>query len=320
MKKKILSADDRGRSGADVHVVISRDEDAPDPLHAYDQVFLLHSNSRRFAGNENDKGYKEIPLRLKEPEDDWTSKEHYKLPEDVAAFNVQAYIHSGIALRIGDDAFPEDPDGIDTVRHAALMWTDKTRFERLCHRWLHVYDKEAKAIRPAKDADEFTAYLLTVAESELRTFQQYLDGDAVLWRAERRVPYTKCYRDGRQEDGCDWEEVDSCGGFYVDSADDLDFPRGADVDVFDATGRFVGCEYTVHEFVVMRPDNKLFLRALPQDLGGGLKSPAVWSKSLAEAIVFSSWGDASMALQDSDGRDWTAAELQEAVREKDDVA
>ena len=245
MKKRVLAVEDRRKSKASTHVVIDWDPDCPNPLVDYDQVFLLHSNiPREFRGNEDDRNYDDPLVEIMDKDGYGTGEFGFR--DGVIHFPVSAYIHSGIALRMGSiREFPCDPGGWDTTRNAAYMWTDRERFEKMCGPWMEVYDEGTKTRRPAKDEAEFRKYLWGIARDELGLFQKYLDGECFGWREETRVPFKQVYPDGREVEDCEWESGDSCWGYYVDSIDDFDFPKGQDVDVFDATGHFVGDEWTV---------------------------------------------------------------------------
>lgn len=318
IKKKVLSLDDRAESKASTHVIIDWDGDGPNPLEDYDQVFLLHSNIRDLCGNEDDKDYDD-PLEEIVDEDGYGTGE-YRFRDGVVHFPVSAYIHSGIALRMGSiREFPCDPGGWDTTRNAAHMWTDKERFEKMCGPWMEVYDEETKTRRPAKDEAEFRKYLWELAKSELELFQKYLDGECFGYREETRVPFKKVYPDGREVEDCDWEDGDSCWGFYVDSIDDIDFSKDEDVDVFDATGRFVGDEWTIPELVIKSPVSGLYLMTEADK-----NSRSVWTEHLAKAKVFHHWNCAYNALLEPEKRLWKIPEYaknggHDAIREKDEL-
>lgn len=290
IKKKVLALDGRAGSKASTHVIIDLDRHPINPLTDYDQVFLLHSNVREFCGNESERGY-DNPLVEIEDEDGYGTGE-FRFRDGVVHFPVSAYIHSGIALRMGSiREFPCDPGGWDTTANAAYLWTDKERFEKMCGPWMEIYDEETKSRRQAKDEAEFRKYLWEIAKGELETFQKYLDGECFGWREETRVPFRKVYPDGREVEDCDWEDGDSCWGYYVDSFDDIDFPRDEDVDVFDATGRFVGDEWTVPELIVRNPISGQYLLD-----DGTTESPATWTDDLSKAKVFRSWNGAYNAF------------------------
>ena len=173
-RKKVLSIDERGASKASTHVIIDWDRCQPNPLREYDQVFLLHSNvTREFCGNESDRDYDD-PLEEIVDEEGYGTGE-YRFREGVVHFPVSAYIHSGIALRMGSiREFPCDPGGWDTTPNAAYMWTDKERFEKMCGPWMEIYDEETKSRRQAKDETEFRKYLWEIAKGELELFQKLL--------------------------------------------------------------------------------------------------------------------------------------------------
>ena len=313
-KRKVFSVDERDSSKASTHVIIERDTTPPNPLKDYDQVFLLHSNvTREFCGNESDRDYDD-PLEEIVDEDGYGTGE-YRFREGVVHFPVSAYIHSGVALRMGSiREFPCDPGGWDTTRNAAYLWTDKERFEKMCGPWMEVYDKETKSRRPAKDEAEFRQYLWEIAKDELELFQKYLDGECFWYREETRIPFKRVYPDGREEDDCEWENGDSCGGVYVVSVDDIDFSRDEDTDVFDATGHFVGDDWTIPEFVVFDASAGGYLKKLADD-------KYAWTGDLDEATVFRYWNGASCAYQSAVPGEYGTSEgyarLRTAIQEKD---
>ena len=320
IKKKVLPIDERDTSKASTHVIIDWDRDSPNPLKDWDQVFLLHSNIPcEFCGNESERDYDD-PLEEIVDEDGYGTGE-YRFREGVVHFPVSAYIHSGIALRMGSiREFPCDPGGWDTTRNAAYLWTDKERFERMCCKdgWMTVYDEELKARRPAKDEAEFRKYLWEIAKGELELFQKYLDGECFGYREETRVPFKRVYPDGREFDDCDWEDGDSCWGYYVDSIDDIDFSKDEDTDVFDATGHFVGDEWTIPELVIRSPISGLYVLD-----DGTTESDAQWTPDLDKAKVFHHWSCAYNAFLQAGKRLWefepyAADGGHKAIKDKDE--
>ena len=321
LKKKVLSISDRESSKASTHVIIERDEGPQNPLTEWEQIFLLHSNiPRELSGNENQEDY-ENPLVEIEDEDGYGTGE-FRFRDGVVAFPVSAYIHSGIALRLGTcREFPCDPGGWDTTPNAAYMWTDKARFERMCCKdgWMTVYDEEMKTRRPAKDEAEFRKYLWEIAKDELELFQKYLDGECFGYREETRVPFKRVYPDGREVEDCDWEDGDSCWGYYVDSIDDIEFSKDEDVDVFDNTGHFVGDEWTMPELVIVHPGSTVRLYLMEEadeNPPEGARSVALWTQDLSKAKVYHHWNCAYNALIDGKVRLHKAFGPYDAVREK----
>lgn len=318
-KRKVFSVDRRDESKASTHVIIDYDRYPPNPLKEYDQVFLLHSNiPREFCGNEDDRDYDD-PLEEIVDEDGYGTGE-YRFRDGIVHFPVSAYIHSGISLRMGSiREFPCDPGGWDTTRNAAYMWTDRERFEKMCGPWMEIYDEETKSRRQAKDETEFRKYLWELAKSELELFQKYMDGECFWYREETRVPFKKVYPDGHEIDDCDWDNGDSCGGFYGDSIDDIDFSKDEDVDVFDATGHFVGDEWTIPELVIRSPVSGLYLMTEADK-----NSRSLWTEHLAKAKVFHHWNCAYNALLEPEKRLWKIPEYaknggHDAIREKDEL-
>ena len=280
------------------HVIIERDTDpSVNPMITdQDNLFYLHSNlPREFCANESEKGYPGLPI-TEILDENGSGTGEYKPEED-------AFIFPGvIALSLGNGShFPDQQ--WDVTRNAAWLWTDKKRFCELCgeQNWLHVYDKESRSWRPAKDRDEFESYLHKEAENLLGVWQKWIDGDVYGYRTETSyVPYKRFYPDGHTEDEVDWEDgEDSCRGFITGKANDIDFPRGDGWEVFDATGQFAGDEYDIPEFVVTRVamnGTKVFLMSYTKDAMAGVRH--AWSASLEDAITFSSWWQVQRVAQD----------------------
>lgn len=276
------------------HVIIERDSDpGVNPIKDNENLFYLHSKiTREFCGNESQKGYPGLPITEILDEDGFGTGE-YKPEEDAFIFPVAAYIHGGIALSLGSGShFPDQR--WDVTRNAALMWTNKKRFCALCgeRNWMHVFDKELKTWRPAKDRGEFESYLRGEAEILLDEWQKWNDGEVYGYRTEKScVPYKRLYPDGHTENEVDWEDCeDSCWGFITDKATHIDFPRGDGWEVFDASGRFVGEEYEIPEFVVTKVSQhgtRFFLTEYTKDKDG--VHDGKWSTWSGNAIVFNSW-------------------------------
>lgn len=297
MKKGIIrdiSERDLTKVGAK-HVIIERATDLGiNPIIDNDNLLYLHSNiTGEFCGNESQDNYPGLPLVEILDEDGYGTGE-YKPEKDTFLFPVAAYIHSGIVLSLGDGShFPDQQ--WDVTRGAAWMWTNKKRFCELCgeQNWMHVYDKELRGWRPAKDRDEFKSYLRSEAERLLDEWQKWNDGEVYGYRTEESyIPYKRLYPDGHKEDVVDWQDgMDSCWGYIVDKPSDIDFPRGDSWEVFDASGDFIGDEYEIPEFVVTRmaPDGvtRLYLTEYKEDKDSVYDT--AWMAVKDAAITFSSW-------------------------------
>ena len=243
MKKKILSVKDPSFETCRKRVVIRNDENPPDPLHDWDQTFLLHSRMPyEFIGNERDKGYRKPLEEILDKDGNGTGE--YRLKDDAVSFSVAAYIHSGIALKLGNGS--EFPDQRwDVTRGAATIWTDKERFEKMNCKdgWMKVPGKNGK-LRKARSKAEFREFLRKIAENELKDLMKCWSGQVYGYVTEEAVKYKKTYEDGTETEGVEWRDAgDSCWGYVVDKAVDIEFPKGADWTVFDETGAFVGEEY-----------------------------------------------------------------------------
>lgn len=63
---------------------------------------------------------------------------------------------------------------------------------------------------------------MDVMEAEIKCIELWAWGDVKGFVLEKRVPYTKIYDNGRPaEEAEDWEEVDSCWGFFLEEAEDV---------------------------------------------------------------------------------------------------
>lgn len=287
------------------HVIIERDTDrSVNPITDQDNLFYLHSNiTREFCANESEKDYPGLPITEILDEDGFGTGE-YRPEEDAFIFPVAAYIHSGIALSLGDGShFPDQQ--WDVSRKAAWMWTDKERFCKFCgeQTWMHVYDKESRSWRPAKDRDEFVEYLRGEARSLLDEWQKWNDGKVYGYRTETSsIPYKRLYPDGHTEDEVGWDDgEDSCWGFITDKADDISFPRSDGWEVFDATGQFVGDEYDIPEFVVtcLRASDgkRVYLHRFAKTAGVDHAMNKEWCENIDNALTFSSWGQVQHVAQ-----------------------
>lgn len=295
-RKKILSTSDEKFNTVETRVMIVRDECPPDPLHDFDQVFLLHSNiPQEFCGNEHDKDYND-PLVEIEDEDGYGTG-RYTFREGVIAFPVSAYIHSGIALRMGSiREFPCDPGGWDTTPNAAYLWTDKDRYEKMCDKWMTVYDEKLDKRRPAKDMEEFRKYLYEVAKSELNRLMQTWRGDCYCYYTEKREAYKKVYPDGREVETVEYVDGDdACGGYFPGDGDkfgDIDAPKsyGDDIEWFSKDDYIAGHEYSVPEFVITTADlggaNRKYLESYTEQEG---QWGSVWTSDKSRALKFPSW-------------------------------
>lgn len=303
--KKILSTSDERYNTVKTRVMVARDETPQDPLHDWDQVFLFHSNCPdEMTGNERDKDY-EDPFEEIEDEDGYGTGE-FRFRDGIVWFPVAAYIHSGIALSLGSGShFPDQM--WDVTRKFAYMWTDKKRFEKMCctDGWMTVpVEKGSLKRRPAKDLDEFKDYLRGIAEGELVTLQNAMDGDVYGYYTEKREEYKKVSPDGREEDCTEYiDGDDSCWGYYPDGSGYmyLDAPKsyGDDVEWFSKEEYLVGEKYQIPEFVVTKvvpKQGRYFLSQYTKDSAGTFNT--MWTAKLGDAIVLPSWWQAQSVAQD----------------------
>ena len=294
--KRILSTSDPLFMKVKTRVTVKRDECPQDPLHDWEQVFLMHSCiTREFCGNESDKGYVSPFVEIEDENGCGTGK--FTFRKDVVAFPVAAYIHSGIALSLGSGShFPDQR--WDVVRGAAYLWTDKERFEKVCAPWMTVYDEELKQRRPAKDFDGFRESLRKIAAAELRTLQATMSGNVYGYVTEEREEFKKVYPDGRDEQCFEYNSTeDSSWGFIQDSGSghfDMDAEKSYDdsIEWFTDEDYLVGTEYEVPEFVVT--DVKGGIRFYLSAYGDSAK----WTQEKSEAVRFPSWWKVQSVAQD----------------------
>lgn len=154
--ERIFSSNDR--FFAEVYL-----DDCPEnPREMYDHdTTIVYSSSRYILGDEN------IP-----PDD-------FVMPDNVYAFPVYAYIHSGIALSLSRSVTDLDPQGWDNGQ-SGWMYIGKDKVE-----------------------SEEAAYCLCTAE--LEEFEAYLNGD--VWGYS-------IYEGSEDADPGDCRELESCGGYY----------------------------------------------------------------------------------------------------------
>jgi hypothetical protein len=63
-----------------------------------------------------------------------------------------------------------------------------------------------------KPVDEDKAY--AIAEAELETFNEWMNGSVYGFTVEKLATYVKTYADGSEQTGEEWLDVESCGGYY----------------------------------------------------------------------------------------------------------
>lgn len=91
---------------------------------------------------------------------------------------------------------------------SGFAWCDKARFAKFVD----------------TDTRKWRERILRLFESETRDIGMFLWGDVKGYVLERKVPYRKIFADADRpsELSCDWEEVDSCWGFYMDTEELID--------------------------------------------------------------------------------------------------
>lgn len=63
---------------------------------------------------------------------------------------------------------------------------------------------------------------LEVIDGEVKCIEMWAWGDVKGFVLEKKVPFTKTFEDGRQIQTSEWEEVDSCWGYYMTSEELID--------------------------------------------------------------------------------------------------
>lgn len=230
------------------HVIIMRDTDyygELNPIESPYNLFYLHSNIKAFSGNESQKDYPGLPVEELSDYNGFGTGE-YKLKEDTIVFEVSAYIHGGISLKLGNGSgFPDQQ--FDVTREAAWMWTTKERFCKLVgeDKWMHIYDVERGEWKPAKTREEFLQYMRGEAKYLLDMWQKWNDGEIYGYKvAVSYVPYKRLYPDGHTEDEVKWKE-DKTFGYIINNINEIPFPRSEEWEVFDESEDFVGKEYDI---------------------------------------------------------------------------
>jgi hypothetical protein len=118
---------------------------------------------------------------------------------------VYAYVHSGSTIAVTPFSCPWDSGRSGFVymdRKDAVGWAGRSKKTK----------KSTHKVLTKKDAD----MALRACEGIVRSFAQYLEGDIWGFIAEDRVTKTWTRPDGTPGEEDDWEEVDSCWGFFGD--------------------------------------------------------------------------------------------------------
>ena len=81
------------------------------------------------------------------------------------------------------------------------------------------YTKERYAKMVNTDTTDWKNKIDTLIESEVENIGMWMWGDVKGFVLEKKIPYTKRYHDNEQKDeeSFDWEEVDSCWGYYMET-------------------------------------------------------------------------------------------------------
>lgn len=161
-------------------VEIFYDDQAESPDQWEDKgLFLVHDH-RQFSVTREGFDPQDIVEYLRKQED---ARDY----SDYHIFPVAAYIHSGIVLSLGSGS--HFPDQSWDVSHCGFVLVAKKEWT------------EPDAAR-------------MVAEGLIEEWNIYLSGQVYGFKLLKKEPWVKHFPDGRKEEGCDWEEEESCWGFY----------------------------------------------------------------------------------------------------------
>jgi len=169
--KRILSLDEGDATKALRRIVIKRENDPENPRTEWENTFKIYSNCRYLA---SDKGA-ENPVV-----DYGNSPDKAKFKDGLFALSIYAYVHSGMALSLSPFNDPWDSGC------AGFMYVDKEEFCK-------AYGLKRFSPRRAR----------RVAEGEIATLQQYIDGEVFGFVEQTRESV---------ED--EWVDGESVWGFY----------------------------------------------------------------------------------------------------------
>ncbi len=141
---------------------------------------------------------------LEEVQDNFNYYTDYS--KDYFIFPVYAYIHSGVALSLGNSGYPFNCRW--DVSSTGFLLVNKTDIN-------FNYSRENSDLYAGK-TDEEISYIY--GEGLIETWNQYLSGDVYGFNVIERKAFKKVYADGSEseDDDEDFEEnvIDSCWGFY----------------------------------------------------------------------------------------------------------
>lgn len=298
MKKLIKSVKDDDFDTCLHRVIIRQDQCPCDPLREWDHPFEMWGNHRRYDFSTKNA---ENPF-----EEDREDGDTLVVRDGFVVFSVNLYDHSGLAFSLGGDpANGFDPGGWDTTTGAAYIYFTKETYESMC----------GKGTWKGTEDEEFRAELEKIAEGCIEELNLVERGMVFGYEEEIGTPVgtriERTYPDGRVDvqttKDIEYEDGDSCWGFLTGKADEIDFPRGPDIEVFDATECFAGDEYTIPEFVIRVPNadgGYTYLTDRPV-IANGKKIPGAyeWSAERSDAAVFYSWWKVQSVAQDVIPRD-----------------
>lgn len=108
---------------------------------------------------------------------------------------VWCYEHSGISIAVGKRAYPYND-----------------RFDSGQLGWMAVTKKDAERAWP--DDPDWRARAMEAIQADVKTYNDWLSGDVYWYRLSDRTPPAPEEQDQGVYTDADWDELDSCGGFY----------------------------------------------------------------------------------------------------------
>lgn len=237
MKLKVISTDETPKN-AMRRVILEHDgaESHGWIRDGQDLTFMLWSNCDKFNSDKICVNGKRV--EVDSPFEEILDEEgfgtgNYKLREGIIAFGVDVYCHGGMAYALHGEGGACFSCPWDTSRNLLWLWTDKTRWDKLCGNceWKFV---------DGKPTDELYRAAHRVAKSEIEEMNLCEQGSYYGYRTEEReIHHEKTeftFQDGRppethERDVDEWVDGDDCcWGFLTEKpAQDCGFPLGIPV-------------------------------------------------------------------------------------------
>lgn len=153
---------------------------------------------------------------------DWTD-ELWHTEESFTPSELQDYDNREIFCRALDkDDFVSLLQGCKDI--AFYEWQSRGYCQGDCVDGFAYCDKERFSKMCDTDTKNWRQRALDIFKSEVKRIGMWMYGDVKGFVLEKKVPYKKIYAEiGRDSvDGYDWEEIDSCYGYYMDTDELID--------------------------------------------------------------------------------------------------